>query len=98
MAVLGLCCYVQTFSSCSEWRLLFIAMSRLLFALASLVVEHGLEGVWASVVVAHGLNCSMARGIFLDWGSNPCPLHWEHGFLNTGPPGTSLSFLVLSDS
>ena len=27
--------------------------------------------------VAHGLSCSMARGIFLDQGSNPCPLHWQ---------------------
>ena len=32
-------------------------------------------GTWASVVVAHGLSCSMACGIFLDQRSNPCPLH-----------------------
>ena len=31
----------------------------------------------ASVVVAHGLSCSVACGIFLDQGSNPCPLHWQ---------------------
>ena len=30
-----------------------------------------------SVVVAHGLSCSMACGIFPDQGSNPCPLHWQ---------------------
>ena len=30
-----------------------------------------------SVVVAHGLSCSAACGIFLDQGSNPCPLHWQ---------------------
>ena len=30
-----------------------------------------------SVVVAHGPSCSMACGIFLDQGSNPCPLHWQ---------------------
>ena len=30
-----------------------------------------------SVVVAHGLSCSMACGIFSDQGSNPCPLHWH---------------------
>ena len=30
-----------------------------------------------SVVVAHGLNCSAACGIFPDQGSNPCPLHWQ---------------------
>ena len=28
-----------------------------------------------SVVVAHGPSCSVARGIFPDQGSNPCPLH-----------------------
>ena len=30
-----------------------------------------------SVVVAHGLTCSVTCGIFLDQGSNPCPLHWQ---------------------
>ena len=30
-----------------------------------------------SVVVAHGPSCSAACGIFPDWGSNPCPLHWQ---------------------
>ena len=30
-----------------------------------------------SVVVAHGLRCSAACGIFPDQGSNPCPLHWQ---------------------
>ena len=30
-----------------------------------------------SVVVAHGPSCSTACGIFLDQGSNPCPLHWQ---------------------
>ena len=44
-------------------------------------------GVWAqelwlagSVVVVHGLSCSAACGIFLDQGSNPCPLHWQADF------------------
>ena len=32
-------------------------------------------GVRASVVVAHGLSCSDACGIFPHQGSNPCPLH-----------------------
>ena len=27
--------------------------------------------------MAHGLSCSVACGIFLDQGSNPCPLHWQ---------------------
>ena len=64
------------FSSCGE--------RGLLIAVASLVVKHrlqvhGLQQLWhvGSVVVAHGLICSAACGIFLDQGSNPCPLHWQ---------------------
>ena len=34
-------------------------------------------GTWASVVVARGLSCSTACGIFPDQGLNPCPLHWQ---------------------
>ena len=34
-------------------------------------------GTQASVVVAHGLSCSVACGIFPDQGLNPCPLHWQ---------------------
>ena len=30
-----------------------------------------------SVIVAHGLSCSAACGIFPDEGLNPCPLHWQ---------------------
>ena len=30
-----------------------------------------------SVVVVHGLSCSVACGIFPDQGSKPCPLHWQ---------------------
>ena len=55
----------------------------------SLVVGHGLLTVVASLVAEHGalehglssygtgLSCSSACGIFLDQGSNPCPLHWQ---------------------
>ena len=42
LAVLGLRCCVQAFSGCGERGLLFIAVHRLLIAVASLVVEHGL--------------------------------------------------------
>ena len=39
----------------------------------------GTRALWlpVSVVVAHGLSCSAACGIFPDRGSNPCPLHWQ---------------------
>ena len=42
MAVLGLRCCTQALSSCGEQGLLFIAVHRLLIAVASLVVEHRL--------------------------------------------------------
>ena len=42
MAVLGLCCCSRAFSSCGERGLIFVVVHRLLIAVASLVVEHGL--------------------------------------------------------
>ena len=48
----------------------------LLIVVASLVAEQFL-GCAGSVVVVHGLSCSVAYGIFLDQGANPCPLHWQ---------------------
>ena len=41
-----------------------VAVCRLLIAVAPLVMEHGLSGVRASVIVAHGLSCPEACGIF----------------------------------
>ena len=61
LAELGLRCCVRAFSSCGDRGLLF-------------VVVHGLQSA-GLVVVAHGLSCSVACGIFPDQGSNPCPLH-----------------------
>ena len=58
-------------------------MLGLLIAVTSLVAEHGLESLQATVVVAQGHNRSTAWRIFLDQGLNPCPLqgrqivnHW----------------------
>ena len=78
------------FSCCSEQGLLSTAVPMLRLAGVSLAVEHRLWGVQASittscmgckatgsVVVAHGLSCSSACGIFPDQGSNPYPLHWQ---------------------
>ena len=54
LAALGLCCCARAFSSCGEWGLLFVVVRGLLFAVASLVAEHGLQapgfrscGAWA---------------------------------------------------
>ena len=74
-AALGLCCRTA-FSSCREQGLLFVAVCRLLLALASLVAEHRLQSA-DSVVVALGLSCPETCGIFPDQGLNLCPLHWQ---------------------
>ena len=42
LAVLGLRCCARAFSSCGERELLFVAVRRLLIAVASFAVEHGL--------------------------------------------------------
>ena len=55
MAALGLCCCVWAFSSFSERWLLFIAVRRLLTAVASRCRAWAL-GMQASVAVAHGLS------------------------------------------
>ena len=43
LAALGLCCCMQAFSSCGEQGLLFVVVRGLLIAVASLVVECGLQ-------------------------------------------------------
>ena len=61
----------------------------------ALVAAHGI------FIAACGIFLVATRGIFgcgmwdlaPDQGSNPDPLHWEHGALATGPPGKS-PFLV----
>ena len=68
MVVLDLCCCVQAFSSC-DWVTL-VAVLGFLIVVASFVAA-------SSVVVAHGLSCSVACGILPDQGSNPCPLNWQ---------------------
>ena len=42
LAVLGLHCYAQAFSSCSKQGLLFVVLCELLIVVVSLAVEHGL--------------------------------------------------------
>ena len=56
LAALGLHCCVQAFSSCSEQGLLFVAVRRLLIAVASLCCRAQAPGMRAAVVVAHGLS------------------------------------------
>ena len=63
LAVLGLCC-------CVGFSLLVTSRGySLVWVLELLVV--------ASLVAEHGLSCSVAREIFPDQESSPCPRHWQ---------------------
>ena len=62
----------------------------------SWALEHRLN----RTVVAHGLSCSEACGIFPDQGLNPCFLHWQADSLplsHQGNPG-SILFAILRTS
>ena len=47
---------VWAFSRCGEQGYSPVAMHRLLIVVASLVVEHRLQGMWVSVFAAYGLS------------------------------------------
>ena len=79
--------HAWTFSSCSEQSLLFscsvwaphrsgfsCCKAQTLGAQISVGTHVGLQSA-GSLVVAHSLSYPMACGIFLDQGSNQCPLH-----------------------
>ena len=58
------------------WTLwIFIAVHGLLIVVACLAAWSKGSRLKGSVIVAHGLSCSMAYGIFWDQGSTLCPLH-----------------------
>ena len=95
LAALGLHCCVWAFSSCSKWGLLFIAVPRLLFVVASLVPGHGLQGTWASVIAARGLSSCGTRAQLLcsTWDlssltrNQTCSPNLGSTVSTTGPPG-----------
>ena len=74
LATLGPCYFA--FSGCGKQGLLCVVECRLLTEVVSLSAEHRVQSV-DSAVVAHRLHRPAACGIFLDQGSNPCPLHWQ---------------------
>ena len=47
-----------------------------------------------SGVVAHGLSCSVARGIFPDQGLNHCLLHWQVHSLLLSHQGSPSNFQI----
>ena len=58
-------------------------------ALARIVGGFSCCRAQASVVMVHGLSCSMACGIFPDQGLKPCPLHWQANSYPLCPQGSS---------
>ena len=67
---------VWTFSSCSEKGLLPSCGARASLCSGFSCCRAQALGVQASVVVAHGLSCSVACWIFPDQESNRCPSRW----------------------
>ena len=63
---------------------------------SSPVVMHGLLIMVAPLAADHRLSCPKASGIFLDQGSNPCPLHWQVGLVTTEPSGKYLALWFYS--
>ena len=72
LAALGLRCGARA-SHCGGFS---CCGTQALGARASVAVARGVQSA-GSVVVAHGLGCSVACGIFPDQGANPCLLHWQ---------------------
>ena len=80
---------VQAFSNCGEGGYSLAVVLKLLIVVTSLAVEHRLQCPRASadaapglqstgsVAVVHRIRCSVARGIFLDQGTNLRLLHWQ---------------------
>ena len=83
LAVLGLCCCVQAFSSCGQQGLLsscYLQASRCggFSCGAQALGSTGFRScsMWI-LVVTHGLSCSMACGVSLDQRLDLCPVHWQ---------------------
>ena len=76
LAVLGLHCCVRAFSNGGAQGL-YSSLQCPGFLFRGLLGGAQALGVQASVAVVCGFGSCMAGGIFLDQGSNPCPLHWQ---------------------
>ena len=79
MAAPSLHCCSQALSSCRAWAPHCQGLS-----CGARALGHGLGSCGS-----HRLCCSAVGGIFLDQGSNPCPLHWQQIPPPTGPAGKS---------
>ena len=88
MAVLGLWWWMSFSVVAMSGGYRLPVVCRLLSAVASLVAELGVFGIWASVV-SHGFSFFRACGIFLDQGLKLCFLHWQADFLPLSSTGKS---------
>ena len=99
LAMLGFCCCMGSSLVAVSRGFSLLTVLGFLVTAGSLFVEHRPQGLLAlvvatprlqitdSVVVVHGLSCSVACGIFLDQGLNLSLLHLAGSFLTTEPPG-----------
>ena len=74
---------------CGEWGLLSSCVARASHCGGFFCCRARAPDTWASKLAALGLGCSVACGIFLDQGSNLCPLHWQvdsYALLHQGSP------------
>ena len=106
LAELGLHCCTWAFSSCGEQGLLFIVVLGLLTAVASLIVQHGIQACGLSSCGTQVLECGGfsgcgARAQLLGgmWdlpgpGIEPMSPALAGGFLTTAPPGKSLKYFL----
>ena len=83
--MLGPHCCMWALSRCSEQGLLLLWGKGV--SLLWLPLRTQSLGVWALVVTALGLTCSVARAIFPDQGLNPVSPALAGEFLTTGPLG-----------
>ena len=105
LAVLGLCCCAQAFSSCSEQGLLFIAVHGLLTVVASLFAElwlqaHGLSSYGLQAPERRLNSCgAWAQLLHGMWGLpkpvlEPVSPALAGGFPATAPPGKPFLFIL----
>ena len=85
LTMLGPHCCMWALSRCSEQGLLLLWGKGV--SLLWLPLRTQSLGVWALVVTALGLTCSVARAIFPDQGLNPVSPALAGEFLTTGPLG-----------
>ena len=106
LAVMGLCCCMD-FSPAGASRGYSVVVVVVLvhwlchgFSYGTPILKHKDFSSWDfqaledSEVVVHRLSCSVARGSFLDLGSNWCVLHWQTDSLPLSHQGSAPFFHI----